>query len=69
MNNSVNNSVLMFSGGLDPLIAYHFLDKPQCIHVDLHTPYSFKEREAVIRLADELDDEVNIIDINFIYHV
>lgn len=44
------DSVLLFSGGVDSFIAYHFLDKPQTVYFDLKTPYSDKEKAVITKL-------------------
>jgi 7-cyano-7-deazaguanine synthase len=39
--------ILLFSGGVDSYVAYHFLKKPQTVYFDLNTPYSQKEIRVV----------------------
>lgn len=39
--------ILLFSGGLDSYIAYHFYHKPRTLYFNLHTKYSEREQEAV----------------------
>lgn len=40
--------ILLFSGGIDSYVAYHFLKKPQTVYFNLNTLYSQKE-ESVVR--------------------
>ena len=35
--------ILLFSGGIDSYVAYHYLNKPQTVYFDLGTPYTGKE--------------------------
>jgi 7-cyano-7-deazaguanine synthase in queuosine biosynthesis len=42
--------VLLFSGGLDSFVAYHYLHKPQTIYFHLNTKYSAKELMVVKKL-------------------
>jgi len=35
--------ILLFSGGVDSFIAYHWLKRPPTVYFDLNTPYSMKE--------------------------
>lgn len=39
--------ILLFSGGIDSLAAWHFLDKPKTLYFDAKTRYSQKERVVV----------------------
>ena len=54
--------VLLFSGGVDSFIAYHFLKKPQTIYFDLKTPYSDKEKQIVKQLIPTtiIDDSLSL---------
>lgn len=49
----MTKSVLLFSGGLDSYIAYHYLHKPETVYFDLGTEYSEKEIAVVKRLVPE----------------
>lgn len=42
--------ILLFSGGLDSYIAYHYLNKPQTLYFNLNTRYSAKELVVVKKL-------------------
>jgi 7-cyano-7-deazaguanine synthase in queuosine biosynthesis len=43
--------ILLFSGGMDSFIAWHYLDKPQTLYIDLGTPYAQKEIKVVKELV------------------
>lgn len=45
--------ILLFSGGLDSYIAWHYYDRPQTLYFNLGTPYSVKELEVVRRLIPD----------------
>jgi len=42
--------ILLFSGGIDSYVAYHYLNKPQTVYFDLGTPYSSKEIMVIQKL-------------------
>lgn len=44
-------SCLLFTGGMDSLIAYHYLAKPDCLYFDLGHRYAEKEKSAVAKLV------------------
>jgi len=46
-----NKKVILFSGGLDSFIGWHYLGKPRAVYVDLNSRYSHKERTTVEKLA------------------
>jgi len=48
--NQLDREVLLFSGGVDSLVAYHFLDKPKPIYVMMSHRYQKKEIESIKRL-------------------
>jgi len=60
--------VLLFSGGLDSLIAWYYLDYPTCLYVDLGHRYSVKEKLVTQTLAKNLgmkliiDKRLNLAD-------
>ena len=64
--NKMDRIVVMFSGGVDSLIAWFYLNKPKCVHVNLHLPYSKKEIEAVNYFSDRFNMNCEIVDISFI---
>lgn len=39
--------ILLYSGGIDSYVAWHYLGKPQTLYFDLNTRYSKKEKEVV----------------------
>lgn len=45
--------ILLFSGGIDSFVAYHYLNKPKTIYFDLQTPYSNREKKVVLELIPE----------------
>jgi len=45
--------ILLFSGGLDSYIAWHYLEKPQTIYVDIGHRYAKFEHDQVIRLVPD----------------
>jgi len=57
------NEVLLFSGGLDSFIAWHYLKKPACLYFVLNHRYSFVERERINVLCKETKDELRVIEI------
>jgi len=63
---SSKEDILLFSSGMDSLIAYYLLDKPQCLHISGHSKYSNKEFEAVKSIKDMHPEMVlHIIDGQF----
>lgn len=42
--------ILLFSGGVDSFIAYHYLGHPRTLYFDLSTPYTNKEIRTIVRL-------------------
>lgn len=42
--------ILLYSGGLDSLIAWYYLDKPKALYVDLSHRYAFKELDCLSKL-------------------
>ena len=47
------NKILLFSGGLDSYIAYHFLNKPKTIYFNLRNKYAFLEQDCINKLIPE----------------
>jgi 7-cyano-7-deazaguanine synthase in queuosine biosynthesis len=45
--------VVLFSGGIDSYIAWHYLGMPKTVYFDLNTPYSKKEIKVVKKLIPE----------------
>lgn len=60
MNKSDN--ILLFSGGIDSYIAWHYLKYPQTVYFDLKTPYSQKEIKVIKKLipATMIDESLNL---------
>ncbi len=60
--------ILLFSGGMDSFIAWHYLDKPTNVYFALGHRYERKELVAIINLNDRLDmgtivdDRINLSD-------
>lgn len=54
--------ILLFSGGLDSLVAYHYLGKPPCLYINEHSRYSYKEERVVLNLAYKYNIPLTIID-------
>jgi len=64
--------ILLFSGGIDSFVAYHYLNYPQTIYFDINSRYSKKEIrvikqlipttiiEKVLDLGDREKDDANI---------
>jgi 7-cyano-7-deazaguanine synthase in queuosine biosynthesis len=54
--------ILLFSGGIDSFIAWHYLRYPQTVYFDLKTPYSQKEIKVIKKLipATMIDDSLNL---------
>jgi 7-cyano-7-deazaguanine synthase in queuosine biosynthesis len=44
------DKVLLFSGGVDSFIAYHYLEKPQTVYFNLRGRYSLREMKVVKEL-------------------
>jgi len=42
--------ILLFSGGIDSYVAWHYLNKPKTVYFNLNTPYSFKEEKIIKKL-------------------
>ncbi len=42
--------ILLFSGGIDSYIAWHYLDKPKTVYFNLRTPYTQKEIKTITGL-------------------
>jgi 7-cyano-7-deazaguanine synthase in queuosine biosynthesis len=61
---NTDNRVLLFSGGMDSFIAWHYLGKPKCVYFDIGLPICKEE----IRVIEELgvpitiDTSVNLVD-------
>lgn len=60
--NQLDREILCFSGGVDSVIAWHYLDKPQCIYSLLNHRYQEKEFESIMRLKRVISN----LSINFI---
>ena len=54
--------ILLFSGGIDSHIAYHWLEKPPTLYFNLHTPYSEKEMRVIKELIPDtiIEDCINL---------
>src|SRR5574340_966486 len=60
----MEKSILLFSGGIDSFIAYHYLQKPRTLYFNLGTPYSEKALRVVQKLIPEtiIDNSLNLGD-------
>lgn len=58
----MSEQILLFSGGIDSYIAWHFLDKPKTVYFDLGTPYSDYEVRVVKELIPDtiIDRSLNL---------
>jgi len=54
-------TVVMLSGGIDSILAWEYLGRPPCVHVDLGLPYSAKELDAVISLMTKTGMDLDIV--------
>jgi len=67
------NLTIMYSGGLDSFIAWHFAIKsgfkPEAVFVDLGHPYAWKEWEAIQNMPKEIRPEVKKIDFTSLFSV
>ena len=56
--------ILLFSGGMDSFIAYHYLSKPKTLYVDLGHRYAPHEVDMVKKLIPEtiIDTRLNLAD-------
>ena len=54
--------ILLFSGGIDSYVAWHFLDKPQTVYFNLRSRYSAKEMVVVQRLIPStiIENTINL---------
>ena len=63
---------ILFSGGLDSLIMYHYAKArgadPVCLYVDLGHPYAHKEKEAMARKSAWMP-KVEIIEMSSLFHL
>ena len=57
--------VLLFSGGIDSFVAYHFLKFPPTVYFDLKNRYSKKEIQVIQSLIPQtiIDNSLNLSDI------
>jgi len=49
----MRNRILLFSGGMDSLIAWYYLGKPDALYVNLGHRYNRKEEQACLRISLE----------------
>lgn len=56
------DKILLFSGGIDSLVAYHYLDKPQTVYFNLKNRYADKEIKVVKDLVPDtiIDNSLNL---------
>lgn len=55
-------AILLYSGGIDSLVAYHYLDKPQTVYFDMQTKYTQKELFSVLTTINStiVDNSLNM---------
>jgi len=46
--------ILMYSGGIDSYVGYHYLNEPQTVYFNLNSKYSNKEIDAVFKQRPEI---------------
>jgi 7-cyano-7-deazaguanine synthase in queuosine biosynthesis len=47
----MKDQILLFSGGLDSLIAWYYLGKPDCLFVNMHHKYAMQELETIQQIV------------------
>ena len=64
MGNERYDEILLFSGGLDSFIAYHYLNKPECVYFDIGLPVCQEEIRVIKELGIPvtIDKSVNLAD-------
>jgi 7-cyano-7-deazaguanine synthase len=55
--------ILLFSGGIDSYIAWHFLEYPPVVYFDLNTPYSKKEMIYLSTMIPDVPIEEDTINL------
>lgn len=57
-----HRQILLFSGGIDSFVAYHFLGYPQTLYFNLRNQYAEKEMAVVKQLIPDtiIDDSLNL---------
>lgn len=59
--------VLMFSGGMDSIVAWYYTGKPACVHVTGHSRYSFEELYAVTKFMERHEEmECEIVEMDWL---
>ena len=58
------NRILLFSGGLDSFIAWHYLDKPPCVYFDIGLDICTEELKVIKKLGIPVlvDRSINLVD-------
>lgn len=56
--------ILLFSGGIDSFVAYHYLNKPQTVYFDLRNRYAEREKIVIKNLIPTtiIDSSLNLHD-------
>ena len=62
----MKKEILLFSGGIDSLCAYFYLNKPKCLYVKLGHKYQDEELKAVKNIAEKYDIDLEIEEMEFI---
>lgn len=60
----VDDRVLLFSGGMDSFIAWHYLGKPKCVYFDIGLPICKEEIRVIKELGVPvtIDSSINLAD-------
>lgn len=56
----MGKEILLFSGGLDSLVAWYYLGKPTCLYIDLGHRYSIREKRAIHEIKEKTGMKVII---------
>lgn len=59
----MGSKILLFSGGMDSFIAWHYLEKPPCLFVNLGQRYAAFEENRVEAFASELGMDLRKIEV------
>ena len=63
----MKDRILLLSAGMDSIIAWHILGRPECLHITEHSKYSVKERRALTMLIHAHPNlSVRVIDMSFL---
>jgi 7-cyano-7-deazaguanine synthase in queuosine biosynthesis len=60
LGGSMSKDILLFSGGLDSLIAWYYLNEPKCLYVNLGHKYNIKERIATDSISKAVGMDLTV---------